>query len=159
MDAKTRSRIEEVMGLHGHSLADVALWLKRVAPDIQTTAERDYVRGMNDLLGGLVGRSAPEEEKTPIPYADASDGIGQDMHLFLGVSGVTLEDIADYVSERTGEIRQAEQNKTHAISQMLHAMPTEATGAVEIFERSKAHAEAAKGFNASDFLCNLPYSQ
>lgn len=155
MDAKKKQTISETMGLYQHSLADLAAWLKRVVPNVQTDAERAYVAGMNEFLGAALGREPAPKATTPIPQPADDDRLGRDLWLFLSFAGITCEDLAEYVSEALAERKEEVQRKERQMSDMLHALPTESSGAVDIFDRRKRLEAEGSAFNISSFLSNL----
>ena len=135
-------------------------WVRTVAPNVKNSRERAYEKGMNDFLGAVCGRENVEHRGTPIPEPSPENrnGFQYDLWLMLGTTGVTMEDIADYVAERKAEI--AAQNTASAqsmgFSQMLHAMPGGAESAQEIFAQDQRLKEEGAAFNMSSFLCNIP---
>lgn len=155
MDAKKKQTIGEILGLYKHSLPDLAAWIKRVAPNMQTSSERAFNDGMNAFLGAALGREPAPKKTTPIPQPAEGDTLGRDLWLFLGYAGITLEDLADFVSESLAELKQAEQDHSKTISDMLHALPTEATGAAEIFETNARLKAEGAAFDMSAFLSGL----
>ena len=145
----------------GVPLEALDAWVKTIAPNIRNSRERAYEKGMNDFLGAVCGRENLNQRGTPIPEPSPENrnGFQYDMWLMLGTTGVTMEDIADYVSERKAEI--AAQNtatsQSMGFSQMLHSMPGGAESAQEIFAQDQRLKEERDAFNMSSFLSNIPY--
>lgn len=155
MTAEKKEALARFMNTLGnYSLLDVAEYLKRVAPNLSTKADRAYHDGMNAFLGAVVGQEKQERPATPIPYADI-DSFDRDAWLFLGPYGVTLEDVADYVGERNAATIQREQTSSMAMSDALRALPGDKpSGVGELLERHEQLTKPAGSF--SDYLRNAP---
>lgn len=144
----------------GVSLEELDAWVRSVAPNIKTGRQRTIDKGLNEWLGAAVGRGeSVADHGTPIPEPapENRNGFQRDMWLMLGTTGVTMEDIADYVAERKAEIAEQHSAAAHSMrfSQMLHDMPGGAQGAGKMFERDQRLKEEAANFNMSNFLHNL----
>lgn len=156
MDKAKRERISNFLRYFPeYSVTTLAEWLRETAPDLKTSTDRAYHRGMNEFLGAVCGKECLHPSDTPIPFVGPENPFGSEAWLFLGNYGITLEDCADYVSEYRRTEAQKEQAASMSMSNVLRALPGgEHEGVYDLLERHE-RINAPAEVSMSQFLQDM----
>lgn len=166
MDTKKFEKIKDFLMMWGYTRQQLAEYLEQVAPGMASNGQKARDQRTRDFFDSVLGRPVKAVEPTKIPKPDDlnNKGIAYDLWLLLGLgdNAVMLDDLADYIAERTSateeEKGKAAQADKMAMSNMLRDLNTHervenARFIAEITERAERLQN--QNTNMSELLRNL----
>lgn len=167
MDQKKYDKIKDFLFAWGYKPDELNGYIKGVAPGLANgTAQKARNERANAFFNELLGRAKAPGKVTKIPKPeDANEkGLAYDLWLMLGLGNdaISIEDLADFMTERTARIEQQKAQEAEgekmAMSNMLrglnaHEREENAAFIAEITERAERIRK--QNTNMSDLLRNL----